>query len=338
MPFDIGALGQSAAGSIIGAGLGLALEGHEDRRQLAQQTKLTNLQTQAQQGLTEFNMQKQLELWQKTSYPAQVEQLEKAGLNPALIYGGGAGAGGSTAISPGNVSGATAQQGGGNEVSQIAGLGLQAATQTQLIEAQKENIEADTENKKAQNPNFGKEGANLDSDTKLKLAQIKNQDAQTALTQIQTGIAGVQWDWDSATKQDRESIVNMQLSKMIEECKILEAQRTITEGTVKTQIAQAQRNLYNSILDSAIKKAQAANVSQDTINKMMELTKISSDINIDWANQENIHDQLRQKQSEIDWEQSGMPKGVKDLLDHIFIIPGAGGSGITPIKGFHNRN
>ena len=43
---------------------------------------------------TKISIQKhQLEMWEKTNYPAQVAQMRKAGLNPALMYGQ-AGAGG----------------------------------------------------------------------------------------------------------------------------------------------------------------------------------------------------------------------------------------------------
>ena len=30
---------------------------------------------------------KQMEMWENTNYPAQVEQIKKAGLNPAMLYG-----------------------------------------------------------------------------------------------------------------------------------------------------------------------------------------------------------------------------------------------------------
>ena len=77
-----------------------------------------------------------MDIWEKTSYKAQMGQLEKAGLNPGLIYGMG-GAGGTLGGSS-----ATAQGAAGTGAMDIAG-----AAQIALLNAQRENIEADTENK-----------------------------------------------------------------------------------------------------------------------------------------------------------------------------------------------
>ena len=82
-----------AASGLIGTGMGLLLEGHNDRRQLRQQEKLQNLEIKGSKELTDYNAAKQLEMWKATNYPAQVEQMKLAGLNPALAYGMGGGGG-----------------------------------------------------------------------------------------------------------------------------------------------------------------------------------------------------------------------------------------------------
>ena len=79
-----------------------------------------------------------MDIWEKTNYKAQMGQLEKAGLNPGLIYGMG-GSGGTLGGSS-----ATAQGAAGTGAMDIAG-----AAQIALLNAQRENIEADTENKRA---------------------------------------------------------------------------------------------------------------------------------------------------------------------------------------------
>ena len=53
---------------------------------------------EAQKDLTKFNQEQQFDLWNKTNYEAQVEHIKKAGLSPALMYGG-SGAGGATTVS-----------------------------------------------------------------------------------------------------------------------------------------------------------------------------------------------------------------------------------------------
>ena len=80
------------------------------------------------------------EMWEKTNYSAQKEQMKKAGLNPALMYGMSGGGGVTTG--PSN---ATAEGQAGNT---NIGMGIQAVAQLELLKAQKENIEADTEAKK----------------------------------------------------------------------------------------------------------------------------------------------------------------------------------------------
>ena len=89
-----------------------------------------------------------MDIWEKTNYKAQMEQLKKAGLNPGLIYGMG-GAGGTLGGSS-----ATAQGAAGT-----GGMDIAGAAQIALLNAQRENIEADTANKKA---NTGK--TNVDTD------------------------------------------------------------------------------------------------------------------------------------------------------------------------------
>ena len=80
------------------------------------------------------------EMWEKTNYSAQKEQMKKAGLNPALMYGMSGGGGVTTGPSS-----ATAEGQAGNT---NIGMGIQAMAQLELLKAQKENIEADTEAKR----------------------------------------------------------------------------------------------------------------------------------------------------------------------------------------------
>ena len=83
-------------GSIIGAGIGLAgsilgrKKQNEDQREMMElQAKLNQQQAQYNQGLAK-------DMWNYTSYPNQVRNMEAAGLNPALLYGSGGGGGGGT--------------------------------------------------------------------------------------------------------------------------------------------------------------------------------------------------------------------------------------------------
>ena len=132
-----------AAPAAIGMGIGLLTEGHQDRRQLKQQKELTKIQQDAQNELVDYQAQRNFDYWQKTGVVGQKQELLKAGLNPALIYGMGGGTQGQSMGSSPTVAGATATQGGGGEI----GMGINAMAQLANIDlmksqARKNNVEA----------------------------------------------------------------------------------------------------------------------------------------------------------------------------------------------------
>ena len=157
MPTFLAGLGQQAATEATQGILGLALGSLNDKRQIKQQARLTEQQMKYDQMQTDWNMKKQIELFNATGYGAQLDQIKKAGLSPGLIYGGGGAGGQSTNVNTGNVHGAYAPVGGGESI-QMQQLGLQMAMQ----KAQIDNINADTKNKEAQTPNI-----NADTNKKL---------------------------------------------------------------------------------------------------------------------------------------------------------------------------
>ena len=154
MGFDIGTIGQGAAmqaaSGLVGTGLGLLLEGHNDRRQLTQQGKLNELSVKSQKELLEAQRQKELQMWQDTNYSAQIEQMKKAGVNPALLYGQSGGGGTTTGGSGQGINNTGAPTGGG-EILAMQGMGLQS----QMIQA---NIELAKSQANLNNVKAGNEG------------------------------------------------------------------------------------------------------------------------------------------------------------------------------------
>lgn len=108
----------------------------------------------------------------------QIEGLRMAGFNPAMVAGTG------TQPAP-TVTKGNADMAQTVDLSQIAQLGL--------MEAQKENIEAETDKTKAETENIPKTGANIEADTNEKIArtllypeQREKTKAETTLTEEQT--------------------------------------------------------------------------------------------------------------------------------------------------------
>jgi hypothetical protein len=236
----IGAAGQAASG-LVDAGMGLLLEGHNDKRQLKQQQKLQDMQISGQQQMGIFNREQAMQMWHDTNYGPQMEELKKAGLNPALMYGMGGGGGTTTATPSGNVTGATAPQG---KATQGEGMGMQL----QLMQAQKENIEADTRNKEA--------------DTANKPIQGENIQAGTGLTKAQTMIAEAAAKVAGATIEEQIQTVTATMAQAQAQVQISETGVQVARGTQESNInllkAQAAGQIITNELNKLIKKQVGA--------------------------------------------------------------------------------
>jgi hypothetical protein len=143
--------------SMVGGALGGQVLGMtNDRRQEKQQGRYNRMQIEGSKELTDYNMKKQLEMWEATGFKGQMKQLNEAGLNAGLIYGMGGAGGQSSNVNAGNAQGGQSGE-KGREATELIGMGLQ----NQLLQAQKENIEADTANKKADTGLKGEQGQEI---------------------------------------------------------------------------------------------------------------------------------------------------------------------------------
>src|SRR6185436_15791483 len=102
-----------------------------------------------------------------------------------------------TGSGAGNITGGNAQTG------QAVAM-AETAAQMGLLKAQKENIEADTENKKQSNPN-------IQADTQSKLQGIENAKAQKVLTDLQSDPTKIEVRYSDATLEQRINQVTAEL-------------------------------------------------------------------------------------------------------------------------------
>lgn len=247
MPFDIGGLAQGAASSIIGTGMGLLLEKHNDRRQLRQQQLLNDQQEGMARRMSMFNLKNQMDMWEKTGPVGQVEQLKKAGLNPALLYGGGGG-GGQTAnvdSASGNSSNAP---GGGGEV--VASMGLQL--QNSMLEAQIENIKAQTEKTKVE----ATKAAGVDTD--LARANVDNAKLDGIIKQV-TGL-DMKNKWEQVTFPNRGVEADMHQSEMDARNAVAKTTWELyTEGKLKEKSIE---EIEGIVLGNAKSRAERKNIEK----------------------------------------------------------------------------
>lgn len=253
--------------TIGGTALGLMLQGHNDKRQIEQQKKLG----QQQLGLNIQQMAAQksmdLQMWKDTNYSAQVEEMEKAGINPALLYGKGGGGGTTIGNSGGNVGGGQAPQGGG----EIMGMMMQKA-QLDLMKAQTEATAADANLKyvdAAKKAGVDTENVKADTESKLMEKIIKEytgQDLKDVYEKVKVPNRGI----EEKTYQDelvaRQGIAET-IGELWEEGKLKDKGNyeieQLLQNNAKTR--QEVKNIIKAfdILEEELKGAKLDNILKD---------------------------------------------------------------------------
>lgn len=264
------------AAALIGAGVsgvGMALKNTQRKQNQADQKDLMNLQQQNQMGLNRQMQQIEMENWENTNYDAQRKQMEKAGLNPGLMYGGSGG--GSMTMDSGSGGSAAGGQAQRQDID-TSGLGMQIQ-QMALLKAQKENIEADTVKKKVE----AEKTAGVDTEVAS---------ANKALTEMNTKNAEVQNQRDSRSLED-----SLDTLRAIRDKAIGESASALIKGDIDASTKQSQINEINArAINEAFKLAVAKSgikLNEAQINKMLE------DVKIGKANAEKITtDQVAGKQ------------------------------------------
>lgn len=285
-----GGIVNAATGGLLSGAMSAIFGGAQDKRQQNQQQALDAIQVNSQEQLASYQQQLAMQTWNQTSYPAQVQKLEEAGLNPALLYGKGGSGGQLMSFGSGGVAGASAPS-AGEQTQANAGMGLmlmqqkQAEAQINLMNAQaaKTQIEAVKE--------AGADTTNENTDTTLKQTQtasltqgIQNQQAQQALTEVQTNIAKIQEQIQGETAEDQIAIVAKQYE--INESQAISAmqQANVDSETVKAKIDMIQEQTANALLQGLNIKANTSLTEQQTITEQFKagLTKMGISPDAPW--------------------------------------------------------
>lgn len=249
----------TAAGAVGGAIYGAISTKVRNKRQFEEQKQLYDIQARHNEDLAKFNQDLATDTWKQTGPVGQMEQLNKAGLNPALIYGDASGGGGTTGNVQAGATG-TASAPGYGDASAYTGMGIQLATQLKLLQAQKENIEANTQKTIAETPGEGQTQAKIATEIGSLTQGIQSDKAKQALTEVQTQISQIELQIKTETKEDVSQQITDAARKTNEELQILQNQNTITTYEAQNAQATANENLI------------ALQLKNDNMRKQLNLT------------------------------------------------------------------
>ncbi|AXH75578.1 MAG: DNA pilot protein [Microviridae sp.] len=319
--------GQQAVGGIMG----LALGGINDRRQLKQAEKLQELEIRGQREMSEFNQMQQMEMWHNTGYGAQMKQLKDAGLNAGLIYGMSGGGAQTASSTPGSVSGKQAPTGGGEAVA-MAGQTMQLG----LMRAQKDLLEAQAEETRSRIPGNEKEPGLKEAQTGSLIQGIANQKAQESLTIMQREIARTADSVSRQTMKEQMRVWEQMVEKNDKEIEAMKLANQLSTDQMEDKKRLMKAEIASTIMDSYLKNAQISGIGQQIKESQRRVINMIQENMRAWDSLSNENKGIFMKQLDQEWEQSGLPPGLKDILDQVFIIPG-GKPGQVPIRGFHNR-
>ena len=314
--------------------LGLGIGGLQQNAQNRRQKNLMNLQLKNQMKLNQQGADLSYENWLRTNYSAQRAEMEKAGLNVGMMYGG-SGQGG-TLTGGGGGSAAGGQAAAPNN--QMAMLLGDLAAGVELKKAQARNLNVDSDNKE------GVEREKTYTEIDNLKQGIQNQKAQEALTRTQNDIAGLEWELRSATIDKAKELVNQQVLKVQKENYILEKQGEITKVEADNIETKTKLQLSGMYLNNILTNSQNENVRANTAKTREEANVIFKDYllrsrNTDTNQRRMLNDQTAQQLGRMLQEKGLNQQETKMWLDSFTNIMGMGvyGKGVETKQGTSDR-
>lgn len=218
-----------------GAALGMVSDIMTTEMNANNNRKAQNKQYRLNERMAQNNQQRAYDMLEYTRPLKQVGWLKEAGLNPAMMYGGGGG-GGQTASGAGSGSGVGMAS---TQVSQSGTVaGINNLAQLQLTNAQKENIEANTNKTNVETAKLGGE------DTDKVRAETENASLRNEYQKILNNVQG------------------MSQEEQIEAIKAL-SRKGVAEATTAGNEAHVSTNTYN-------KEIEAKNAESDFTTKSLQ--------------------------------------------------------------------
>lgn len=274
-------------GSGVGAIVGVMSDEWNHQRQISGNKKMMGLQNKYNEKMAQANQERSKEMWDYTNYGNQVKHMEGAGLNKALMYGGSGGGGATTSGGQGSGTGM------GSITPSNSGT-LMAMTNMKelaLMQAQKENIEADTANKKAEaGYTGGAKTNNTDQDTNVKYQE----EAQRAL------------ELSNSRKTADDEVMKVKAERIGQELTNINTSQSTEESKARVDkmaqdVAQGWQGLDNEAKEIKIKQFEAelkalypsvGNVMGGELNQLVQKLRLILGVT-DGAKKVNSNDQFK---------------------------------------------
>ena len=200
------------------------------------------MQVAANKQMADYEQELGLKMWKDTNYPAQVEMMKAAGLNPAAVLSNGGGGSGATGASAAGVGGGQAANAAQTQANQNE-LGLQMA-QMQLVQAQTEKTKAEAENI------AGEERNKLAAEVESLSQGVKNLKAKEELDRAQTSLVNLNRDILTATKDDAVKMVQEGAREAFHGANIAANQEYVNTQTTKTRIDTITAELNTALINN----------------------------------------------------------------------------------------
>lgn len=275
-------MAQNTANGLLGQVFGQFTAKRDDKRQLKQAGKLQALQIAGNKEMLDYQKMKDLEIWKATSYPGQLEMMEQAGLNPALMYGQGGGGGvttGGTASVQGQSASARSEA--------IQGMGMMM--QHQLTAAQIKNINADTKQKEvAAAKAAGADTQNVNADTANKILnnvilEYTGKEAKDMYERVNAPNRGVQQQALQYEYEARQGIANniyeLWRDGKLQEKSLAELEQILLQNS-KSREETKQITKSIDLMEENLKGVKLDNIIKELETKLQEQTGI--DKNSPW--------------------------------------------------------